>query len=299
MELLIIAGALLLNILTARLFKPYPQWVVRSHAGAANYFAGKKYRTCVRMGGVAAILTAGLIWAVVDIGGRLLSEQSDIYGYIITGITVYFGIACGQTAGILTKYIKHHQNGVYTRQLLGYLLAENSEHLENNRLRKVFTSTLVRVMAERIVMPAILYFILGNGSVWAYLFINTFAWSDNHTEIKAHGYQAIAIKLNRIISAPGYAALSLLLWIVKWIFGLRFSFKDGTFKSRCLKQTDKLCGSDNDDENYIRGMRVTVYACCVLMLPLLLSVYMFIQTTMAAIGLDAYWDFWSGKNIGK
>ena len=64
-------------------------------------------------------------------------------------------------------------------------------------------------------------------------------------------------------------------------------------------QIAALANDEKLTDNYVKTLNVTVYMCAVLLLLLLISVYVFIQTALAALGLDEYWDFWNGSNINN
>ncbi len=295
MDFLIIAGALLFNILTARVFMPYTLWITKAHCGVSGSLFKKRYKTVARWGVFVAVFGALLIWTAVDTASMFLQVLSPVYNYILTALIVYFFISCGQITGIFKKMKRNLHNEVYMKQLFGYLLVKDSEKLDDAKYQKAFTEVTARLIAEKIVMPALLLFILGNGAVLAYAFINGMAYSDNYTELKAHGYADFAIKLNRALSLPGYFVLSGLLWAVKWIFNLKFKVKSEGFRERCIKQIAGFSSTDRFDRNCIRSARALVYSCTLLLLPIVFSIYIFIQTVLAAIELDMYWDFWNGK----
>ena len=299
MNFWVMISALMLNMLTGWLFRPYTGWITRIHVSAARSLAAKKYKTSVMCGRIVAIAGLVLIWIAVDYTIMLLEYQSKIYSYIIYGLIVYFCTGCGQVAGIIRKFKGNTGNDSFIRQLLGYMLVPNAEKLDKNRFKKDFTNASVRLIAERIIMPFIILMFLGAGAVTAYAFINHFAHSDSHDDVESHGYALTAIKLNNVISWLGYAVLSLLLWAIKWVFGMKFSFKNVKFRQRCAMQIAALANDEKLTDNYVKTLNANTYMCAVLLLLLLISVYVFIQTALAALGLDEYWDFWNGSNINN
>lgn len=299
MNFWVVICALALNIATGWLFKPYALWITRLHTGLAQRLSAKKYKTVVRYGGTIAIACAIFIWFIVDYLIMLLEYQSEVYSYIAYGVVIYFCTCCGQITGIIRKFSGNTKNTVFIRQLFGYMLVPDAAKAESNRFKKLFSQATVRLVAEKIVMPFMLLLVFGAGATAAYSFINHFASSDNSEEMTLHGYAATAVSLNKIISAPGYAMLSLLLWAVKWILNMKFCFKGYKLHERCEKQLSAFESSPMLTERFIRSTGAIVYACTVMMLLILISLYIFVQAAFAAFGLDEYWDFWSGKNINK
>lgn len=299
MNFWVIICTLTLNIATGWLFKPYTTWITHLHARLAQRLSVKKYKTVVRCGGAIAIICAIFIWFIVDHLIMLSEYQSEVYSYIAYGIVIYFCTCCGQITGIIRKFSGNTKNTVFVRQLFGYMLVPEASKAESNKFKKLFVQATVRLIAEKILMPFMLLLIFGAGATVAYSFINHFARSDNSEEMTSHGYASTAIFLNRIISAPGYAVLSLLLWAVKWILNMKFCFKGYKIHERCEKQLSAFESSPMLTEHFIKSTGAVVYACTVMMLLILISVYIFVQAALAAFGLDEYWDFWSGKNINN
>lgn len=299
MNFWVVICALALNIATGWLFKPYALWITRLHTSLAQRLSVKKYKTFVRYGGAIAIACAIFIWFIVDYLIMLLEYQSEVYSYIAYGVVIYFCTCCGQITGILRKFSGNTKNTVFIRQLFGYMLVPDATKAESNRFKKLFSQATVRLVAEKIIMPFMLLLIFGAGATAAYSFINHFAISDNSEKMTLHGYASTAVSINKIISTPGYAVLSLLLWAVKWILNMKFCFKGYKLRERCEKQLSAFENSPMLTERFIRSTGAIVYACTVMMLLILIALYIFVQAAFAAFGLDEYWDFWSGKNINK
>ena len=299
MNFWVIVCALALNIATGWLFKPYTVWITRLYAKTAKHFSLKKYKTGVVCGGILSVAGIAVIWFVVDHVVMLLQYQSEIYLYITYGLVIYFCTGCGQTAGIIRKFAGNTGNTLFVRQLFGYMLVKDSDKAENVKFKRIFSGAVSKLIVEKIVMPFLLIMIFGAGATAAYAFISHFANADNHEEMTVHGYAAVATTINKYASLPGYAILSMLLWAIKWVLNMKFSVKKLKFAERCGKQLYSFENGGSLTDSFVKKTAVAVYACTVIMLLLLVSVYIFVQAALAALGLDEYWDFWSGKNIKK
>ena len=299
MYFIVIVGALLLNMIVGRLFSPFPGFIVNAHISAANSFSKYRYRTSRFWGAVITIILFVIIWAAVQLALLFLQAQSVIYAYIIYGLSVFAFVQCGQLCGKVRKLKGELENEVYVREIFSSLLARDAKLLDRQNIKKIFSATVTKIVAERIITSALLLLILGPGASAAYIFLNTLANSDDSERIKSHGFADFAIKLNNIISYPGYLILSLVFWCIKWVTGLKYEKKTEKIKLRPAAQLSEFSSSRELEDDFIGRTEILIYASTVLFALIVAACYVFIEAAFAAIGLDEYWNFWNGKNIGK
>lgn len=299
MNFVVIVCAVLLNIILGRLFLPYARGIVGIHIAASKYFAKKPYKKSVAWGTVFTFIGIISIWIIIDHMIMLLEYQSKIYGYILYGLTCFFCLGTGQLLGILRKCADNTDNRPFLKQLFEIMLIPELKKLADVSYKKAFTVATARIIAEKIIVPSVIMLFFGAGATVAYAFVNTLAWSDNHIEISAHGFAKSAVTVNRYISWIGYVILSLILWAFKWVFGMRFENKTGKYRERAAMQLFEFSKGNQLTKKYVKHVMRLVYGCTLVVFLMLIAVYIFIVTTLAALGLDEYWDFWNGAGIKR
>ncbi len=299
MYFIVVIGALLLNLLAGRLFSPYCGWIVSSHVSMANKFSDRKFKTVRLWGAVISVLMFVIVWTAVELAFLFLQVQSEVYAYIIYGLSVFGFIQCGQLIGRMKKLYGNLENAVYLKQIFASLLVKDGASLNNQSYKKAFTATVSRIFAERIITTSILLLILGPGAAAGYIFLNTFANSDHSEKLISHGFFDVAIRINGIISFPGYAVLSLIMWCIKWVTGRKFEKKTCRIRTRPAAQLFEFSESKSLDDSMISAVIKVIYFGTILLGLMLTAGYIFVESVFAALGLDEYWNFWNGKNIDK
>ncbi len=297
MDFIFIFLVLIANILTARLFLPYTMWMVRFLAARSNDLARKKYSVVAKWGRAVTVVAVVLIWVGVEWLDGVASKQSSFYSYLITALTVYFCVGVGQVTAILSKLYKNTENDTYTRQLWSYLLIPCVDKVDHTNSSKIVTGALVRLIAERVMMPLLLVYTLGEGAALAYVFVNTFARSDGHESIKAHGFADFAIKVNNFVSQPGYWVMNAVLVVFCWFLGVKRSYKGAKITEKCTARVSVITDWIINPA-YYRRISLLLPWMAVLAALAFTSVYIFIQAVLAVAGLGEYIDFWEKGNQG-
>ncbi len=292
MDFVIFFAILLVNVLTAKFFKPYSQLFVGMFKDISILMSKKKYTTMKRVGNLLTVVGATAIWLTLGLITPYVTESFVIYGYIIYGLTIYFCVGAGQIIGLLRKLANNFNNEVFAEELYGRLMIKDFSAMNDKQRSKAVISALARVVSEKIINPVLYVLILGPGAAWAYKWINTVAISDNHPDVRLHGFADGAIFINKILSVPGYFAASVLLRLALWVFGIKINCKGLPFMQKCERAFQCLTDGEPDSLFYKRAaavISVTVLVGAVAAV----CTYIFVQAAWAGIGLGEYWNFWN------
>lgn len=293
MDFIVIFAAMAANVITARIFKPYTNWIVSLFNELSEFFGKKTYKKASRFGVIFAIAVIVIILAGVEIATSALYTKSYVYRYIIYAVTVYFTVCVGQIVGMMSKLSKNLSDADYCEQLMKELFIAGVKKQDDTNRTKFFVKGFARVLAEKTVMPLLLIVVFGPAVTLAYAFINTMARSDLNENVKKHGFADFAIKLNNIVSIPAYIMLSFALFIANWVFSIKSARKKMKFVDKCEYRLLLFGKSDKLTKAYVNTLKWLTVGMVFVILLALLCVYIFVQAVVAGMGLDDYIDYWN------
>lgn len=293
MDFIIIFAAMIANVITAKIFKPYTHWAVAFFNWISECFEKKPYKKVFRLGTFFTIMVTAILLISVDLATAALFDKSYVYRYIVYGFTVYFTVCVGQVTNILSKLSKNLHNEDYVSVLMGEFLISDWKDTGDVNSKKIFVRAFSRVLAEKIIMPLLLIMILGPGVTLAYSFVNTLARSDFHQNVKTHGFADFAIKLNDFVSIPAYMVTAFALFVANWVLGIKIGCKIFRFVSKCETRLSAFENSKNLSPMYIKMLKWLTPGIAFLVAFAVLCAYIFAQAVFAGIGLGDYIDYWN------
>ena len=244
------------------------------------------------LGGIWCVLGMVILWLACEGALAFLSDYSLYYARGAALLIFVFTLGIGPLTGLYGKIKKGFENEVFLRDRLSLLLNDGLS-CEKNRFQKLFYAGTVRYTAERVIAPLLIGAYLGADFLLAYAFLNSFAASDLSPECQGHGYASVALILNKIVTAPAYWLLFLVLRVYLWICQRKAPKAQGTFAQRCGALIQAAPKTSFSAEG-MKGARWTLAAVVVLTLLLAAALYLFVNALLAAAGLDQYWNFWNG-----
>ena len=219
-----------INLLFGRFFKPFfslPKTIaVNASIRCENNSAD--YKSCVRKGAILTIFACIAAFLLCDIISVFVvnSQYNLIYRlfFIIGG--VIFSKA-GQLVGTLKKIrkgITHNSNG-YIERCLDELLIPNRDKVTGSNYYSVLSAAVTKICAEFVITPIIIALLCPErfviSALAVYLIISVRSIYINDYRIITHGYFVFAQKLTSILSYPAYFMLNLMIFIFKWVVGIR------------------------------------------------------------------------------
>lgn len=293
MNFIIIFSAMIANVITAKIFKPYTHWQVTFFTRIAEYFEKKTYKKAFRFGTAFTLVATVLIWVSVDLLAAALFDKSYIYRYIVYGLTVYFTVCVGQVMGILSKISGNFSDEDYVFVLTEEFLIPDWNGTKAINAKKVFVKAFARILAEKIIMPLLLIMIFGPSVTLAYAFLNTLARSDLSQAVKSHGFADFAIRLNNLVSLPAYMVTSFALFVANWVFNVKIGCKKMRFVSKCETRLSAFENDKNLSSAYIKTLKTLTCGIAFTFAFAVLCAYIFMQAAFAGMGLDDYIDYWN------
>lgn len=293
MDFVVIFAAMVANVITARIFKPYTHWVVAFFNWISECFEKKPYKKVYRFGTVFTVTVTAVILISVDLITAALFDKSYVYRYIVYGLIVYFTVCIGQVTNILSKLSKNLHDKDYVSVLTEEFLIADRKGTDDANSKKLFTEAFARVLAEKIIMPLLLIMILGPSIALAYAFVNTLARSDLHSDVKSHGFADFAVRLNDLVSIPAYAVTSFALFVANWVCGINMSCKKMRFVSKCQTRLYAFENTKKLSPMYIKTLKWLTFGVAFVVAFAVLCAYIFVQAVFAGMGLDDYIDYWN------
>lgn len=293
MDFIIIFAAMIVNLITARIFKPYTHWAVAFFNWISECLEKKPYKKIFRLGTFFTITVTVVILISVDLVTAALFDKSYVYRYIVYGLTVYFTVCTGQVVNILSKLSKNLNNEDYVLLLAEEFLIAEWQCTDDVNSKRIFVRAFSRILAEKIIMPLLLVMILGPGVALAYAFVNTLARSDLHSNVKTHGFADFAIKLNDFVSMPAYMVTAFALFVANWVFGIKIGCKKMRFVSKCEARLSAFEKSKSLSLIYIKKLKWLTIGIAFVVAFAVLCAYIFVQAVFAGMGLSDYIDYWN------